>query len=258
MKIKAAFFDVDGTLVSPRYANVPFSTRQTLNELHRSGIKTFLATGRHALELKQMPVNSMRFDGYVTLNGQICLDEDKNMFYDSPICKQDIDVMIDAFKSKELPIMLVEKDRMYINFINDIVCKAQADIATPLPDIEEYHGSHLIYQFIAYCDNEEAQKLIDPLRNCKMTFWNPNAVDIISKNGGKIRGIQEMLRKYGIRKDEMIAFGDGENDLDMLEFSKIGVAMGNADDKVKEKADYITASVDDDGIQKAIKQILNI
>ena len=58
---------------------------------------------------------------------------------------------------------------------------------------------------------------------------------------------------YGLTKEEIIAFGDGENDLEMLAFAGVGVAMGNADEEVKEVADYVTTEIDDDGIWNACK-----
>ena len=57
----------------------------------------------------------------------------------------------------------------------------------------------------------------------------------------------------GIKAEETIAFGDAENDLEMLKFAGIGVAMGNGEEQVKAQADYVTADVDDDGIAKALR-----
>ena len=66
-------------------------------------------------------------------------------------------------------------------------------------------------------------------------------------------GIQKVLEHYGIRREEIIAFGDGENDMDMLQFAGIGVAMGNAGPEVKEAADYVTEHIDEDGLEKALR-----
>ena len=66
-------------------------------------------------------------------------------------------------------------------------------------------------------------------------------------------GIKRYLELTGIKREEIIAFGDAENDLDMLRFAGIGVAMGNGAEEVKAAADYVTADIDDDGIEKALK-----
>ena len=71
--------------------------------------------------------------------------------------------------------------------------------------------------------------------------------------GGKSAGMQIFLDKYGFNRSESMAFGDGENDKEMLEYAGIGVAMGNAKDSVKAVADYVTDSVDDNGIENALR-----
>lgn len=66
-------------------------------------------------------------------------------------------------------------------------------------------------------------------------------------------GIESILKYYGIKREEIMAFGDGENDIEMLQYAKIGIAMGNADNDVKKAADYITDHIDEDGIYKALQ-----
>ena len=89
--------------------------------------------------------------------------------------------------------------------------------------------------------------------NCHAARWNDQGVDLILDGGGKVAGIRYVLEQEGILPEECIAFGDAENDMDMLAFVGIGVAMGNAQEHVKDIADYVTADVDDDGIEKALR-----
>ncbi len=72
--VKTIFFDVDGTLVSHKTDSVPESTRKALKLLHENGYKLVLATGRDMSQLKKLPVKDLKFDGYLTMNGQLCLD----------------------------------------------------------------------------------------------------------------------------------------------------------------------------------------
>ena len=141
---------------------------------------------------------------------------------------------------------------MYINFVNQHVEKAQIAISTDIPQIGTYTGNE-IYQAVAYLERGKEAYLAEQLPNCKITRWNEYAVDIISSCGGKAEGIIEYLNKNGIAQCETMAFGDGENDIDMLSFAQIGIAMGNADSAVKSAADYVTENVDDDGIEQALK-----
>lgn len=250
--IKAAFFDVDGTFFSHKIHGVPESHLKVLEALKENGTKTFLATGRHFEELKDLNMEHIPFDGYVMLTGQICTDENKNLIFGNSIQKEDAKILFDAFETKELPMMMVEKDFFYVNMQSEIVVNGQAAISSPVPALGTYEGAP-IYQMVVYGGKELEEELREKLPNCKIARWCEYGFDVISKNGGKVIGIQKVLEHYGIRQEEMIAFGDGENDMEMLQFAGIGVAMGNAEKEVKAVADYVTDDIDDDGIWKACK-----
>lgn len=250
--IKAAFFDVDGTIYSHESKCVPESTLKALEELRKKGIKIFLATGRHFSEIDEFPVGKLYFDGYIMLTGQICADQNRKIIYGNAIEGEDATYLLNAYKNKEMPIMLVEKDRLYVNYVDDTVVKGQAEISSPIPEVCAYEGAP-VYQIICYGGKELEEELTPKLPNCKITRWCPFGVDIISKTGGKVTGIKKMLEYHDLKVEEMIAFGDGENDMEMLEFAAIGVAMGNAEDEVKAVSDYVTTDIDEDGIWNACK-----
>lgn len=251
-QIKAVFFDIDGTLISHEEGRVPQSTKNALEQLRKRKIKVIVATGRHMLELKQLPLNDLKFDGYVILNGQLCLDAEENVIYDEPICREGADTMLTVFERMEIPVAVVEKDRIYVNFVNDLLRKRQKEISSPVPNVDTYKGGN-IYQFGIYVNEEEMREIGKELKFCRATQWNDAAYDIIAEGAGKQKGIEELLKQYGISNEEIMAFGDGENDIDMLEFAGVGVAMGNANDRVKRHADYVTDCVDQDGVKKALQ-----
>ena len=87
----------------------------------------------------------------------------------------------------------------------------------------------------------------------EITWWHAGAVDIVPKGISKAKGIDEMLRHWGVSLEESLAIGDGENDVDMLRHCAIGVAMGNAANITKEAADYVTDDIDEDGLYNALK-----
>ena len=250
--IKVVFFDVDGTLVSHTKGEVPVSTRKAVSRLKEKGIRCVIATGRYMGELEKLPVRDIAFDAYITLNGQLCLDQDQSVLSGAALTGADKEQIIRLFERKEIPVLLVEKERMYINFVNKKVEKAQREISSNIPDTGEYGGGE-IYQAIAYVEKEKEGELKSILPDCRITRWNDRAVDIISRGGGKVVGIKQYLEENDILPQETMAFGDGENDIEMLEAAGIGIAMGNADDIVKKSADYVTDSVDNDGIGKALR-----
>ena len=250
--IKAAFFDIDGTLLSHRTKQVPESARRAIDQLRAKGIRCIVATGRHISQFDDLPVDDLPFDGYLMLNGQIVLDKDRKILYGTPLEGKAKEWVLEMFHGEDQAILLVEDEELYLNFVNERVHYVQGCISSPVAPVKPYSGKDL-YMGIAYIKPEE-EYLLEQLRDdCVITRWNREAVDIIAKGGGKDQAIRRYLEESGIAREEIIAFGDGLNDIQMIRFAGIGVAMGNAEEEVKQVADYVTADIDEDGIEKALK-----
>lgn len=249
--IKACFFDIDGTLLSHATGRVPASTTKALKKLREKGIKTIISTGRSLEELVKLPVLDVPFDAYLTLNGQLCLDENFKMFAGTPIGEGDMEILISMFEAKRIPLVLIREDGRAINYVNETVINTQNSTHGTIPEVSSYNGEK-VYQVLGFIPEQEKNLLRKTLDECDITSWNDTGIDIIAKTGGKDAGIQKFLDREHITRSQTMAFGDGENDMAMLRFAGIGVAMGNGSDLLKRKADYVTASVDDDGIEKAL------
>lgn len=250
--IRAAFFDIDGTLLSHKTRQIPPSARKALQALKQAGILCVVATGRMLREMDRLPMGDVSFDAYITMNGQRTLDENRQHLDSMPFEGAAKEYALELFRKQEIPVILVEEDRLYLNFENQRVIDVQTSISSRVPPVGTYDGATL-YQVCVYVTPDERQ-VLEPLRDiCDITRWHPGAVDLIAKGGGKRTAILRLLDKMGIFPEEIIAFGDGENDMGMLQLAGIGVAMGNAEEKVKEIADYVTADIDKDGIAKALK-----
>ena len=250
--IKAAFFDIDGTLLSHKTKQIPPSAREALQALKQAGIRCVVATGRMLREMDRLPMGDVSFDAYITMNGQRTLDADRQHLDSMPLEGAAKEYVLELFRKQEIPVILVEEDRLYLNFANQRVTDVQTSISSKVPPVGTYEGAEL-YQACVYITPKEAS-VLDLFRDiCEITRWHPGAVDLIAKGGGKRTAILRLLDKMGISPEEIIAFGDGENDMGMLQLAGIGVAMGNAEEKVKEIADYVTADIDEDGVAKALK-----
>lgn len=249
--IKAAFFDVDGTLLSHRTKCVPASARKALEKLRAKGIPCIVATGRQISEMEKLPIADIPFDGYLTLNGQLMLDRDKNLIFSKPITGRVKDFLVDRFESHAFPALLVEEKDAYLNYVTDHVHAVQEAISSAVPPLGIYQGGE-IYQVCAYLRPEEEYHLAPIAGDCVITRWHFGGMDVVAKGGGKVSGIRDYLEKAGIRREEIIAFGDGENDVEMLRFAGIGVCMANGVPEAKAAADYVTSDIDEDGIKKAL------
>lgn len=253
--LKAVFFDIDGTLLSHKTNTVPASAIQALDALREKGILTFVATGRHIPEYRKLKgMAGLHFDGIISLNGQYCRN-DAGVIYHCPIGRESISMLLDYLKTHPHPCILVEEEQMYINFHNALVEKVQAAIHSDMPTIGDLDRGYTqpIYQAILYMSDEDLAKL-PPMPGIRLTRWNfLGGADLIPATGGKAAGIAKVLEHYGIDRADTMAFGDGDNDVDMFSAVGTAVAMGNACQAAKNAADYITDDVDSDGIFNALK-----
>lgn len=252
--IKAIFFDVDGTLISHRKHAVPISTIDAIARLRKQGILTFVATGRHPIELKKLLPDYLEFDAYLCLNGMYCFNR-QEVISTKPIPKEDIKGLLKTLNLKPFPCTFITQDEMYMNYANDLVAEVQRDISSDVSNTKDI--SHVlqedILQVIPYgLDDKEISTVLEYMPHCKATSWHKRARDIIVREGGKDIGIQEILQYYNLDVSQIMAFGDGDNDVKMLEIAGIAVAMGNGNENVKAVADYVTDDIDQDGIANAL------
>lgn len=102
--------------------------------------------------------------------------------------------------------------------------------------------------------NRELQDKFGP--TLYITKSKPNYLEFMHPEATKQHGLKVLAERYGIKREEIMAFGDSYNDIDMLEFAGMGVAMGNAPDKIKEKADYVTAGNNEDGVARVVREFV--
>ncbi len=257
MKIRAVFFDCDGTLLSHQTERVCDSAKAALDALKQNGILRILSTGRHVSELRDLkPMQGLEFDGYITLNGAYTYDAD-GILDSCPITDHDIRTVYAYLQEHELPIQFLEGNRSYISHVNETVIRSQAMIHTPVPEVQPVERILVnpVYMFIPF-GIAEAEPLLAQLEDISATRWAAHdAIDVVRRDAGKERGMAALLAKYGIDPDETAAFGDGLNDASMLEYAGIGVAMGNAHESLKELADHVTEDIDEDGLANALYRL---
>lgn len=251
--IRIAFFDFDQTLYSHFSNSIPESAVTAINKMHKNGIKIFICSGRSLYEMDYFDISSIKIDGMIANNGQLAYDNNNNIIFDCPISGTLKEQIIQKFNDKSVPIFLNTKDNVFANFINDTVRKTQRDINSPIPAIKEYENE-AIYMCSAFYSSKECwSDLLALKNNANITFWHDGAVDIVPLNVTKASGIKGVLDYYNISQEETIAFGDADNDIDMLKFCKYGVAVGNATKEIKQISDYVTDHIEENGIYNACK-----
>ena len=231
--IKAIFFDIDGTLVSFKTHRMSENLKERLHELQAKGVKLFISSGRARLVMNNL--DGFPFDGYVAMNGaETTLDGE----------------VIDSHPLPEATSLQVaeiaEREKVSCWVIN---------LRPPcFLDLQQVAENHTVYEYTIFFDDEQARRLLYPvLKNVSYTRWHPYFLDIVPEGLSKSYGAARILERIGVTREECMAFGDGGNDIPIIEYAGIGVAMGNATDDVKAAADYVTDTVDEDGIVTALQ-----
>ena len=253
---KALFFDIDGTLVSTKTHLIPDSTIDAIRKVRADGIKIFISTGRPPAlmdNLGQLQQPGL-IDGYITMNGSYCFIGDE-VLYKVPIPEKEWKTMGEFCRKGGYSCTFIGVDCAYAY---------QADEVLEEVFYKELNARHMdpidwqdidfeVMQMSPFIDLATEDLIRDDLKGCEFGRWHPRFVDINVAGCTKQEGIEVVMERLGITKEEIITFGDGGNDISMLKMAGTGVAMGNASDTVKAAANYVTTHVDEDGIANALR-----
>ena len=246
--MKAIFFDIDGTLVTHQEHQMPQSTLNALKLLREKGIKLFIATGRaHSAAI--FMEEYFTFDGYVCNNGTNGIFQGKQIL-DIQIPNASLVEMIEYVKEIKIRVSISTDKEIYYGGYPGI----SYDGHHPVKPIETCLEDR-VYQVNIYVGPQLDDEFVGHVPHSKSVRWNDRFADIISVDGGKDVGIRKVLKLLEITDDQIAVFGDGENDITMLQAFKYSFAMGNANDIVKQNASYVTDSIMEDGIYNALKKM---
>lgn len=256
---KALFFDIDGTLVSFETHRIPSSTIEALEAARAKGHKLFIATGRPKAIINNLSElqNRNLIDGYITMNGAYCFVGEK-VICKSAIPHEEVKAMADFCEKIGVPCIFVEEHHISVCQPNEIVKKIFYDFlhvnVIPTVSFEEAASKEII-QLTPFITEKEEEEIRPSVPTCEIGRWYPAFADMTAKGVTKQKGIDEIIRYFDLKLEDTVAFGDGGNDITMLRHAAIGVAMGQAKEDVKAAADYVTTSVDEDGISNAMKHL---
>lgn len=252
MNIKAIFFDIDGTLLSSKSHTMLPSTIEAFDILKSKGIHVFISSGRPMVLIPHFPVD---FDGYITVNGGYCIVGDEVVLR-NPISNDDSRRWLQYAADNDITTMCFTEHKMYVNRIDPICIALRNQLGFEMPPVApiEQMQQEEAFQFIAIQPAERDADALASLNHCRMPRWHPVFTDLVPDNSSKAVGIERINNFFGLKREETMAFGDGANDIEMLEYVGTGVAMGNASDLVKQHSDYVTTDSNSDGIWNALKK----
>jgi len=251
----ALFFDIDGTLVSFKTHQIPPSTIFALTQAKANGHRIFIATGRPPVIINNLGAIEHLIDGYVTINGALCF-VGRHTVACHAVSDDEARKTVSDAKDKSYGLIVVgerdlavyDPDGTVDNIFRQQLAVKNLDAAKPVDDVLQQR----ILQLTAFVDETYEPTLMNLIPHCISGRWHPKFTDITVKGADKGQGLLTMAGYEGIDVHHTMAFGDGGNDSSMILTAGIGVAMGNAIDKLKAEADYVTTSIDDGGVRQAL------
>ncbi|MDO4470745.1 MAG: Cof-type HAD-IIB family hydrolase [Bacillota bacterium] len=245
--IKIVFFDIDGTLLDFGHKELSTKTLYTLKQLQKNGILLCMATGRGYPSIPHF--EGIEFDIFLTFNGSYVKNH-KEVIRKHPLTQTDTACIIHNLKQMNRAVIISNENMLAANKIEPVLADffALENIEMSISEDFDKLCANDIYQIMCACTEEEYETILRGTKSTKITAWWEKGVDIIPSGSGKDAAVIDVLNYYGFSTDEAIAFGDGYNDIEMLKTVGTGVAMGNANEEVKNSADEICKSVGEDGI----------
>ena len=250
----ALFFDIDGTLVSFKTHEIPASTILALTQAKANGHRVFIATGRPPIIITNLGAIEHLIDGYVTTNGALCLVNGEVVAWHAIPADAAQSIADDAI-ARSYGLIVIGDVAVYDpkgdvdRIFRQELAVENLYLAKPLEAVLDQR----ILQITAFFDADYETTLMSRLPSCTSGRWHPEFTDITACGADKGQGLLTMAAYAGLDPAYTIAFGDGGNDTSMILTAGIGIAMGNAIDALKQAADYVTTSVDDDGILTALR-----
>lgn len=252
---KVIFFDIDDTL--SRNGIIAAHNQETLEALAKTDIKLVISTGRSKAILPADILALLEadvLDAIICMNGQYSFDN-KGLISHYPLSAEQADKIVQLCQTSQLIHKFDSATHIAWSDENerlrDFNAKTPNSIVDPL-----YYQSNPVYQCSVFFNNQfdKMQDIDFAQDDLKLVHWHHLGADILPANASKARGIKDVCRYYGVEASECMAFGDGMNDLEMFDLVGYAVAMGDAKQELIARADFVTGTIEERGIQSVLEQ----
>lgn len=253
-QIQAVFFDVDGTLYDNAAKQFPSSLLPALNKLRANKIKICINTGR----LKSTANNIKLFDyydwdGFIGGAGRYLYNDKGELFASHTYTLKQIEETLKMTEHYGLNVRLLSDEGDYlIHPLNDEMARAFAHFNVPVPETVKPWDGKEVTAIVAYAPEGFDWHVFDSLSGVQCVPAFKTNADFLLTGHSKATASREMMAYWGLDGD-FIAFGDSDNDIEMIQDAPIGVCMANGNEQTKKAADYVCPAVNEDGIAFALK-----
>jgi len=247
--------DVDGTLLDSQ-SRISEKNKRSVQKCISRGIKVAVITGQTLRSATKIIDGLGLANPHVVSNGTLVVDQKLKRLYSCLIDPQSYRAVVNFSREKQLQLLVSTLDG-HLVFDRDLYGLPNKDKMVKADDLlAEHIAQNVLLCTIMTRDSSLKIRAQDISREIKVRDAGLNYINIFNRKAGKTYGLKKILEYLRLSPDQVMAIGDGENDLGMIKMAKIGVAMGNASPEVKKGADFVTLDNDHDGLSMAIEQFL--
>ncbi|MCL2522541.1 MAG: HAD family hydrolase [Erysipelotrichales bacterium] len=254
MKKSIIFFDVDGTLYDNENKTIPKEVVSALKKLaEHPEYELALATGRSISSLNIIEEILPLFRIQVLINGSYVIDG-KNVVQKYALEKNVVARVVEYLQKNNVLFGLIGSDGHVISNDHPEWKHVFSLFGIEVPRIDpDYHQENEIYQLWIFGNNDKINIFSKEFPEVRFVSWPHDGMDVIHKTSSKGESIRILKETYNW--DQIIAIGDGLNDLEMFQLADIKVAMGQSHEELKKHATFVTDSVDKNGLVKALMRL---
>lgn len=252
---KIIFFDIDDTL--SRNGIIAEHNQATLEALAKTDIKLVISTGRSKAILPEDILALLEadvLDAIICMNGQYSFNKE-GIISHYPLTDTQTNKIVLLCKKSELIHKFDSATHIAWSDENDRLREYNAITPNSILD-PDYYKANTVYQCSVFFNNQE-EKMQDvdfAQDDLKLVHWHHIGADILPAEASKARGIIDLCLHYDIDAKDCMAFGDGMNDLEMFDLVGYAVAMGDAKQELIARADFVTGTIEEHGIQAVLEQ----
>lgn len=258
--------DMDGTLLKDD-KTISYSTYKAIQDARKKGIRVVLSTGRYLSGIKKYlkELNLLIDDEYaVTMNGSLIQNaKSGNILYKSLLTHDAVKYVCSIGNTLGTNVELAAFDYFIINKTTKLfeLDSKVNDTNLKIMNFNDLSPKLSIFKIMFVDDGNRLDKLTQELpenifNNFTVVRSGENYLEFLNKNTDKGSAIKILAKKLGIKSQDVICIGDAENDINMIKYAGLGIAMGNAYTSVKKAADYVTRTNEEDGVAHAIKKFI--
>ncbi len=263
---KLVVLDIDGTLLNSK-KEITDKTKDAIKKAGEMGVKFIIASGRTPYGVMPIAeqINLKDIGGYIlSYNGGCCINcETGKPLYENFIANEHLKDIYDFATEKNIPMLTYKDDVMYTPNDNTKYLELEAGLNNLTIKKSENLIEQFTYDFpkvILTDDGDILENYVDEaikrFPHLEVFRSEPFFLEICPKGVHKATGIEKVIEILGVKREEVIAIGDGFNDLSMIQYAGLGVAMDNGQQAVKDASNYITASNDEDGVCQVIEKFI--